>query len=45
MRVVFACVKKNTFTRIITAVTTNAHTRTVYASECNVFFHTYVAVG
>ena len=32
--------QKNAFTRIIT--TTNAYTRTVYASACNAFFHTYV---
>jgi len=31
--------QKNAFTCIIT--TTNAHTRTVYASASNVFFHTY----
>jgi len=35
--------QKNAFTRIIT--TTNAYTRTVYASKCNAFFHTYVVVG
>jgi len=40
MRVAFACVKKNVFTRIIT--TTNAYARIVYASACNAFFHTYV---
>ena len=31
---------KNAFTSIIT--TTNAYTRTVYASACNAFFHTYI---